>query len=371
MSTALVKVVDELGLPLIREYVRSSYASQNEDQAWWDGFTDDTGTLSRELLPDGNYRAYANTRNVDKRYLSAEDLFTLPLPKDSDGNDIPLTLTLKRKPLQRVIKEGDTLLLEEDRTEYLWNMSSNFMLAQKVAEGIDITPLIHRTGGSRVTGIFKIISEQALFKPFNPDNYPNWLQAIEVTIDRHYELHKRLQLNLFCDMQFLGYSVSRMQNLVSQIDEMLKLKKNVFFSLGNENEKNGFDANDFTKPANVLSACGSGLTGGPAPLCRGNAWDIQHQHLRRDEKMFIDIPPVDAPTYSKGHILIFDETIGWANFDSGSRTSNKRWAYQLGAGMRGFNGGTIHIHNGIHSDPLNGDEESAITEYNRGMNDQG
>lgn len=360
MSTANIKVLDKQGNPVKRIYCRFSYASQNEEQAWFDGFTDDDGSMAREMLPDNSYRVYVNTRNVNSKYSTIQKEFSLPQSEQ-------VVVELPFKELQRVHIDGDKLRLE-DNSEFKWNMSSNFMLAQRVAEGEDILPLIHKTGGSRITGIYKIIAEQVNLKAFNPDNYPNWLDSIEKCIDIHASVNKFVQLNVYCDMQYLGWSVSRMRQVLSQVDEMIKPKKNVFGSLGNENQVNGFDANDFTKPVNSLWACGSGLTGGPAPLSNGKAWDIQHQHLRRDIKMFIDIPPVDAPTYSLNPFIIFDETIGWAEFDdSGRRTTNLDWAKKMGAVMRAFNGGTIHLNEGIHSLLLGDKQKQAVDAFNEGM----
>jgi len=171
---------------------------------------------------------------------------------------------------------------------------------------------------------------------------------------------------LICDNQLFGKDANYLRDLQNKFVEMFKNKKGIY-SLGNENQFNGFNANDFDKPSGVISACGSGGTGQPAPLSRGTAWDLQFQHLRRDDKMFIDIPPIDAPTYFINHKLIFDETIGFANFDDPNRRSkNAEWAFKIGRISSAFNGAIIHIENGSHSNMLNSDEQSCLDAFTRG-----
>jgi hypothetical protein len=359
-STLLINLRDknDVGIPLT--YIRVSYASQNEDQAWIDGFTDFAGNVAFMKMEEGKYRAYVNTRNVNKKYASTEVEVDLPC------GDVKIVLD--RVKIQRVYKSGDDLLLGNgDR--FTWAMGTNFMLAQLLADGEDIKSKFYpHVNGYRLFGMYDIIAKQAGRKTFSPRDYPNWLESIEKTIDSLAEDNLYCQLNLICDNQILNFTVDELRKLVDQVDEMAKNKDNLFFSLGNENFKNGFNADDFHEPGNMISACGSGGTGEPAPLCRGEAWDIQHQHLRRDIKMFIDIPPIDAPTYSKGHIIIFDETIGFANHDSGSRSSNADWAFKMGRIASAFNGITIHVESPIHSNYPNQTELNCLAAFEEGIN---
>jgi hypothetical protein len=244
------------------------------------------------------------------------------------------------------------------------------MLPQLVAEGVDITPLLYSgLNGYRIFGSYWYIAEQASRKHWHPSEYSNYYQAIEQTFNILEKNEKYACLNLVCDNQLFNKDVGYIQDWQNEVIEIIKNQKNSFYSLGNENEKNGFNADNFTKPSGIISACGSGLTGGPAPLSRSKPWDIQFQHLRRDSKMFIDIPPVDAPTYWLEHKLLFDETIGFADFnDTGRRTNNADWAYKMGRGMSAWNGGVIHLHSGGHSQPLGSIEELCKDEFVRGFN---
>ena len=88
------------------------------------------------------------------------------------------------------------------------------------------------------------------------------------------------------------------------------------------------------------------------------------------EKMFIDIPPVDAPSYFMNHKVLFDETIGFADFNEpGRRTNNSDWAFKMGRVMSGWNGGVIHLHNGIHSQPLGIIEDFCKDEFARAFHE--
>lgn len=360
-----IKVFDSKDEPLLWAFipVRLGINNQNSDEAYDERITYNGATAFPNPLPSiSGYNLYIND-HTQYNYNINYNSITLHVP--NLDNDI--IITLNPTPIQKIHIEGDKFI-NESGYEWKWAMGTNFMLPQLVAEGIDIRPFLYKNvNGFRLFGTHKIISEQVGLKPFDPSFYTNWLESIEKCIDILYDNNYYCQLNLLCDRQYLPGDKNWMNELVHQVDEMAKNKKNLFFSLGNENEKNGFNTDDFSKPVNIISACGSGLTGGPAPLCRGEAWDIQHQHLRRDRKMFIDIPPVDAPTYDKNHIIIFDETIAWSNHNDGSNTNNIDDAYKLGAIARAYNGITIHIRNGVHSQILNDNEEQSLVEFKDGI----
>jgi hypothetical protein len=357
MSTVNIGVVDKFGNPVKRIYCRFSYASQTDEQAWFDGFTDDNGRMAREMLPDNSYRVYVNTRNVNKKFATLEHEFTLP------GNSF--TVVLEARALLPLTIDGDDIKTS-DGDRLVIAGTSNFMLAQLVAEGVDIKSRLYR--GPNFARLFMThgyISDQAGLKRFHPDNYgmTEWLSACERAIDICNENGQYVQANLICDNQLFNKDVNYLRSLQDSFIEMFKNKKGIY-SLGNENKYNGFNANDFSKPNGVIAACGSGGTGQEAPLSNGQAWDIQHQHLRRDIKMFIDIPPVDAPTYNLQHKLIFDETIGFADFDdAGRRSSNKVWAFRIGREASAFNGAIIHVHSASHSDTLNSKEQECVDAF--------
>lgn len=360
MSQIQVRDSKGEGISLIN--IRLSLGNGDSDSAYDDRFTDLAGNTAwpNPLPSNAGYTLYVNERNVDTDYDSAT------VHVNNLNDDILIVLNELKPAIQEIHIDGD-LFRDEDGHEWKMKYGSNFMLCQLVAEGIDISDRLYPgLNGFRMTGIYKTISEQAGFKAFHPKNYPNWLNSISDTFDILSHNGYYGKLDLFCDLRQLDYSIDEQKKILNDVVDMLRSKKNGFgHSLGNENDANGFYAGDFTKP-NIPFATGSGLTGGPAPLSNSQAWDYQYQHLRRDEKMFIDIPPVDAPTYNLQHKLLFDETIGFADFnETGRRTSNKDWAYKMGRIMSAFNGGVIHLHHGVHSEVMPQAEQDCIDEFVR------
>lgn len=282
-------------------------------------------------------------------------------------NNMPTeVINLVPAPPQKLSWDADNIY-NADGSRYRMCFGSNFMLPQLVAEGVDIKPLLYSgLNGYRLFGSYVFIADQAGMKHWHPDNYPNWAEAVDKTFQILAAAGKGAEFSLVQDNRQFGKDAGYLRNLQNTTLEIMRQYNGLFYVLGNEVENNGVNPDDFDRPTGtgVVCSCGSGLTGGAAPLSRGKPWDIQWQHLRRDGKMFIDIPPVDAPTYWLEHKLGFDETIGFADFnDPGKRTNNDDWAYRMGREMSAWNGGTIHLHSGGHSQPLGGQEEKCKNRF--------
>lgn len=373
-----IKVKDADGEAIILLNIRLGINSQDVDSAYDDRFTDYAGaTAWPNPLPSSNgYSFFLNYRNELHEYESKTvSVDRYPNPTTCNGgvidgpdHDILVELASIHKPLEDIHIDGD-ILRTSNGNQLIIAGTSNYMLAQLKAEGVNIVERLHKGPNfARLFMTHSIISGQVGMKAFHPDQYgmTDWLIACEDAIDICNANSQYVQANLICDNQLFGKDVSYLRDLQNRFIEMFKTKKGIY-SLGNENAFNGFNANDFSKPSGVISACGSGGTGFEAPLSNGQAWDLQHQHLRRDEKMFIDIPPVDAPTYHLNHKVIFDETIGFANYDdAGRRSKNADWAYKIGRIASAFNGAIIHIENGSHSNLLNGEEQNSVDAFVEG-----
>lgn len=373
MAQIQVRNKDGIGVPLLN--VRIGVNGQDMEGAYDDKFSDLQGNLAwpNPLPSNKGYSLFLNYKHVIDDYeAKTVTVDSLTRPTKCDGgiispeNDIIIEVENSYPFVQDLHLDGD-LIKTEDGKEWKMCFGSNFLLPQLVAEGIDILPFLYEgLNGYRMFGTSYNPATQAGFKPFHPDNYPNWLESLSKTFDILASVGKYGQLDLFCDNNYFNKDVNFLRDLQNAVCDMLRSKKNKLYSLGNENFKNGFNADDFNEPQGLITACGSGGSGDGAPLCRGNAWRTQRQHLRRDVKMFIDIPPVEAPTYSKGHIIIFDETIGYADFNRDeARTNNKDWAYKMGRIMSAFNGGVIHLDSGGHSKPLGVIEEECKDEFVR------
>lgn len=361
MSQIQVRNKHGEGIPLLN--IRISNGTEPQEAAIFDVFTDYSGNSGWPIphWPEGGYTLYFNVANIQKEYGSVSALV-------NHTNNVEVVLPFAPPPpLQRVHTEADKFALE-DGSEFKWIFASNFMLHQRHAEGEDIRPVLYKGfNGYRIFGSYHWIAQQMGKQDFDPTHYPNWQSSLDSLADLLLEENKYFQYNILCDRQFLPGDLDKMRWIVDAAVEVLRPKKNAILALGNENFKNGFNANDFDKPSGVVICTGSGPSGGPAPLSDGRPWDYQCQHLRRDEKMFIDVPPMEAPTYKLNRLLLFDETIGFADFDKpGSRSNNPTWAYQLGTVMRGWYGGVCHLHSGVHSLPLGSRETECKDAFIRG-----
>lgn len=338
--------------------------------------TDGSGNLSTDLTTPNSKAIWTPVNSGYKspygKFLCAEILTsTIPCIANRDIQGAWETFTIKNLDfsLLRVVRDGNNRFMLENGKDFKWMFGSNFMLHQRVAEGQDIRSVLYPGfNGYRVFGSMHWIPSQVNLPDFDPDNYPNWGNSLELLADILADNGSYFQYNVLCDRQYLPGGLDKMRNMVGIVNEISKTKKNMICALGNENPKNGFNANDFQKPTGGALWCtGSGLGGGPAPLSNGRAWDYQCQHLRRDEKMFIDIPPVEAPTYHLNHLLLHDETIGFADFDSNSRSSRIDWAFQCGTVARGWYGIVQHLHSGVHSLPLGVREDECRQWFLKGI----
>lgn len=369
----VVKIVGQDGIgPLAGINIRIAVDAAPIEAALDDRWTDTTGQTAfafRPPSPSGRYMLYVNEwpGAVDARFGGTHVAVRFPLP---DGFEIGLKRLIE--PVQTIRIENDTFV-DEQGTRWLWNMATNFLLPQRIAEGESIGPVLYPgVTGYRLFLTHYNIGMQFYGKPFHPSIYgeQRWLDAIEQTGHILTANGKYRQGVLICDNQIFGKDVAYITNLQNKVTEIMRAQKGWFYSLANENPKNGINADNFSKPQGVIAATGSGLGGGPAPLSNGKAWDIQHQHLRRDEKMFVDIHPVDAPSYDLNHMIIMDEPIGFADFNSSARTNRLDWAYQLGAFGRALWGMTAHLNNGVHSKPLGAREGECLAAFVRGMTGQ-
>lgn len=365
---AQIQVRDPEGIGIALLNVRLGANGESIDDAYDDKFTDFVGNTAwpNPIVSPSGYDLFLNYRNNLDEYESKTvhvDSLTNPTTCSGGtivGQDIVIVLNEIPLPVYDLHTSGDKIITEIN-TEWKMKFGSNFLLAQLVAEGIDIKPFLYSgLNGYRIFCTSYNPSIQAGFKPFHPDNYPNWLNAIGDTLAILNANGKYAQLDLVCDNNIFGKDANFLRTLLVEVDSVANAHKGILGSLGNEVTKNGINPNDFTEPTGkTLWACGSGESGAPAPLSNGKSWKTQRQHLRRDIKMFIDIPPVDAPSYNLNPIIIFDETIGyWNNITTtGSRTGNIDWASKMGRIMSAFNGGVIHLDAGGHSKPVVGIEE--------------
>jgi hypothetical protein len=243
---------------------------------------------------------------------------------------------------------------------YKPKMASDFLLIYKKLHGIDIKPIIaqRKEAGADFLRIFTCCRNIA---DLNPRNYD--VQAVlGATLDDIHSFDMRAQVEGFADVQLIGLTIDEQHLHQNNVCSAIRSRGAVdLYDLGNEIDKNGIDANNFTKPTGVISSKGSLQNNKPphAPY-----WDYGVYHPRRDgddyyvSKYLSDITPqCEIYTGVEGEPLanipvIPDEPIGFQSTnDSGHRANYPGFAYRLGSIYSMYlNGSCFHSTNGILSD---------------------
>ncbi len=245
---------------------------------------------------------------------------------------------------------------------YKPKMASDFLLLEKKAKKEDIRPLLaqRKTAGADFLRIFtmaKIIAD------FNPKTY-DVKQVLTETLTDIHDFGMRAQVEGFADVQLIGLTVDEQQHHQDVCAEVIRSLGSLdLYDLGNEIDKNGIDANNFTKPAGVTSSKGS-LQNNKPP--KAPYWDFGTYHPRRDgsdyyfSKFLSDITPqceiyIGVEGEPPANIPILpDEPIGFQTTnDPGHRANYPGFAYRLGSIYSMYlNGVCFHSTNGVFSQPF-------------------
>ncbi len=243
---------------------------------------------------------------------------------------------------------------------YKPKLCSDFLLVQKKAIGEDIKPILEqrKSAGADMVRIFTMAKNIA---DFNPRTY-DVADILDKTLNDIHSFGMRAEVEGFADVQLIGLTLSEQQTHQVTVCNVIKSKGSMdLYDLGNEIDKNGIDANNFTKPPGVTSSRGS-LTNNMPP--HAPYWDFGVYHPRRDgndyyfSKFLSDItpqseiyfgvqgePPANIP-------ILPDESIGFQTVNENGRRSNyPGFAYRIGSIYSMYlNGSCFHSTNGIFSD---------------------
>lgn len=243
---------------------------------------------------------------------------------------------------------------------YKPKMASDFLLVLKKKNGEDIRPIIQqrKQAGADMLRIFtncKIIAD------FDARSY-DVRAVLGATLDDIHSEGMRAQVEGFADVQIQGLTVEEQKAHQNAVVDTIRSRGSLdLYDLGNEIDKNGVDANNFTKPVGVVSSKGSLQNNKPphAPY-----WDYGVFHPRRDgdnyyfSKYLSDItpqseiyvgvegePPANIP-------VVPDEPIGFQSTnDPGKRANYPGFAYRIGSIYSMYlNGVCFHSTNGVFSD---------------------
>jgi hypothetical protein len=243
---------------------------------------------------------------------------------------------------------------------YKPKLASDFLLVFRKKNGEDITPILQqrKNAGADMVRIFTCCRNIA---DLNPKNYDVrfWLGA---TLDDIHSFGMRAEVEGFADVQLIGLTIPEQQVHQDIVCDVIRSKGSMdLYDLGNEIDKNGIDANNFSKPVGVTSSPGSLQNNKPPPA---PYWDFGTYHPRRDgddyyfSKYLSDITP-QCEIYvgvegrpPMNHPVLPDEPIGFqAINDPGKRANHPGFAYRIGSiYMMYLNGSCFHSTNGVFSE---------------------
>lgn len=262
---------------------------------------------------------------------------------------------------------------------YKPKLCTDFLLVYKKSLGQDIKPILtqRKAAGMDMVRIFTMAKNIA---DFNPKTY-NVKSVLSATLDDIHSFGMRAEVEGFADVQLIGLSLQEQQLHQNIVCGVVREKGSVdLYDLGNEIDKNGIDANNFSKPQGVISSRGSLQNNKPphAPY-----WDFGVYHPRRDgndyyfSKYLSDITPqceiyIGVEGEPPANIPILpDEPIGFQSVNEDGRRSNyPGFAYRIGSIYTMYlNGSCFHSTNGIFSEMFDDITMQCALAFSEGCDD--
>lgn len=313
----------------------------------WDvrATSEDEQSIGFQNVPAGLVRVWFRKRGY------VDQAFDTTMPDDG-AKEIRL---VKAPPVLLPLHNEGAEILDSNGVRYIHQQATNYLLAQRHANGQDISNLLYEGfDGYNVTFLMKTVPEQAGLPPFVPTSNAFYDQVAAFLTDMA-DAGKRIEATLLCDCQQLGFSHDQQVRHTETLYDILRDFPWNLVQLANEPENNGVDFAAFNKPAGLFWSRGSSLAGGKCPLPAG---DYSTAHLSRDGGgAYLDAQPYYMIEGYSGYAgthgpVITNETRGASDSEnSGRRTTDASYFRKIASAMKGWNGGTFHMDRGIHSDP--------------------
>ncbi len=265
-----------------------------------------------------------------------------------DGSALGVVLVSAELP--RVTVNGLDLVANGSR--WVYNGASHFLALLRLLVGQDV---IDYPGPNvvRVFGTMVNVPGQAGLPPLTPDGFPGYFDGLSRLADLLSARGQYLDFCALADIQLLGWSVAKQQSFIANCASVLSAKTNVLFDLGNEPWANGWQPENFTRPA-LPCACSRGSVqdadghdGYPGP---GGAWDCIRVHTRRDFPKMLTHCALPDPLYTYGKPIIVDEPFKLCDPTHGGYF-DPRLAQIAGDLGRGVSGICYHCPGGVMSVP--------------------
>ena len=286
---------------------------------------------------------------------------------------LALGLTNPNQPTSMRLHIEGRRFVDEAGSEWVWKGTTDFLLGHRLANGENITPIIEQRMAAganvfRVLGMAHNIADFIL----------GWVGLVNLAgLLRTYNAY--LELTVFADAQYKMPSQLDQRTHFDLAVAALRNEPNVFLELVNEYPQNGVSPAGFIAPHELLAAQGSGL-GDRGPAWPG--WSYHTFHERRDWPKVIGAA-VDGfdistglPYFENGVArvykvapIVFDEGIGFAEFDQpGRRSTDSRLARLMALSYRLLGaGGTFHSEAGLRSELWGPIQQQCAVEFYRGL----
>lgn len=300
-----------------RPRIRLSFGTQSVEEAAFQHYCDDQGTVSIELIPAGPYRLYPLAEGYEGDALDVvmphDDQLVIEMRKVGT-QPIPLPSSLSRLTATR---EG--FRNEQGQRVFIAGASA-FMHYERFLNGTDIRDMLQQVkdlGANtiRVFGMAHYIPVNAGRRPFKPSDYGDrYFDAQPEFFDLAASYGLYVYWSVFPDAELIDPGDKRA--FFDREVSVLKSRPNTFGELTNEQDAHSFNAVDpsqMNRPSGIAFCSGSyGDIGGLQPY----PWDFcdYHQPRRYDPPTHIkDACVVDHPNYlaGKGILLGEPDRYGW------------------------------------------------------------
>lgn len=286
-----------------------------------------------------------------------------------------------------IVPPGPWLTIQNNRfmqhgQPWIWKGATDFLLFQRFLRGEDVTPIIRERNAFganvlRFTSTMAVLPMAIGFDELKPENYPLYWDKLPQFLDLLDSEAMHGECTVFCDMQLIGWSLSKQIEHWERICSLLRDRRH-FVELVNEYKKNGVDPMQFAKPPGLISSRGSGLSDEP-PARPG--WDYFGWHGRRTPHYKIpssteDMYPIanSLPDGWNSHlyanmVAVHGEPMGFGpEAIEGKRSTDPTLARNIASASKYLgSGGTFHSESGLYSRPWTDIEKACATAFYEGL----
>jgi hypothetical protein len=279
-------------------------------------------------------------------------------------------IVLRYGPTLKRLHVSDDALVDDDGQRIVLGLSTDFQLFELFLAGdapISIDGVLEQRAAAGAQGFRVFGTCDFLFK-LDPRQWPAYYTALTDFAAMLAREGLYLQFTAMADAQHL-HDFDQ-QDHWQRCCDALADSPNVILELANENQQNGVDASQFTKPERAPLVSSGSFCDGWTPT--GSWGDLVTFHPRRDQKWWYTVPATvqELRDYPGQHKPVWiGEPIGAADQNEPGRRANDPALFEkLGAGIGIFSaGGVFHSQSGLTSQLWTPREEECARAFFRGL----